>query len=310
MLRILLAAILLLVSASLAQAAVCTVHVGDLAFGAVDAIGNSPAVSSADVTVNCDGITPGTTTITVCGNLGGGSQGVVGGIRQSTAGAGSLGFVLYAPGGSVPWGSLASTGLGDPYRIDVPVSGSDATRTIQLEGVVPGGQPAVPVGDYHADFAAADAVFTYAEGDLDCGAQIGGADAYAAFSVSASVVANCLLETSDLDFGTAGIIGHNIDADTDLSITCTPGTGYTIAIDGGGAGDPEHRLLHSGSDSVSYGLYSDSNHLVPWGTAPGSTVAGDGDGTEQRLGVHGRIPPQPAVAGAYADTVVVTITYD
>jgi spore coat protein U-like protein len=306
-LRILLAAILFLVSASLAQAAVCTVHVDDLNFGVVDAIANTPAMSTADVAVSCDGITPGTTTITVCGNIGEGSGGVAGGVRQSIAGAGSLGFVLYAPGGSVPWGSLASPGLGAPYRIDVPVSGSDGTRTVQLEGVVPQGQAGALVGEYRADF---DAVFTYAEGDLDCAAPVGGTDAHASFAVTASVVANCLLETSDLDFGTAGIIGHNIDADTELSITCTPGTGYSIAIDGGGAGDPDHRMLHSGTDTVSYGLYSDSHHLVPWGTDPGSIVAGEGNGNEQRLDVHGRIPPQPAVAGAYADTVVVTITYE
>jgi len=34
-------------------------------------------------------------------------------------------------------------------------------------------------------------------------------------------------------------------------------------------------------------------------------------GRQQQLGVYGcRIPPQHAVSGHYADTVVVTITYD
>jgi len=138
----------------------------------------------------------------------------------------------------------------------------------------------------------------------------GAADAYASFSVSASIAANCLLETADLDFGTAGIIGSDIDADTDIDITCTPGTGYDIAIDGGGAGDPDHREMRSGSDTVGYGLYSDTARHDHWGTSPASTVSGSGSGRQQQLGVYGRIPPQHAVSGHYADTVVVTITYD
>jgi spore coat protein U-like protein len=310
MLRILLAAILLVLSVSLAQAALCTVHVGDLAFGAVDTIGNAAATATADIDISCDAITPGTTTITMCGNIGEGSGGVVSGVRQSIGGQGTLGFALYSTSGTTaPVGSASSPGLGAPYQIDVPVSGADATLTTQIYGIVPASQSTTPVGDYHADFTGSDAVFTYAEGALDCSAPVGGTDAGASFAVTASIAANCDLETADLNFGTAGIIGENIDADTDLSITCTPGTSYGIAIDGGGSHDPDNRVLRSGGDTVSYGLYSDVGRGDPWGTASGTMVSGSGDGTEQRYGVYGRIPPQPAAPGAYADTVVVTITY-
>jgi spore coat protein U-like protein len=309
-LRILLTAIFLLLSASLAHAAVCTVHVGNLAFGAVDTVGNGTAATSADVDISCDSITAGTTSITMCGNIGEGSGGVTDGVRQSIAGGGSLGFILYATNGtSTPWGSTANPDLGEPNRIDVSVSGTDATATAHLYGLVPSGQSAAAVGDYQADFTTADAIFTYAEGNLDCSAPVGGADALASFSVTASVAANCDLETSDLNFGTAGIIGDNIDADTDLSIACTPGTAYSIAIDGGGSHDPDNRLLRSGSDSVGYGLYSDTQRMDPWGTSAGTMVSGNGNGATQRYGVYGRIPPQPAAPGAYTDTVVVTITY-
>lgn len=309
MFRLLLAAIILLFSVSLAEAAVCTVHVGDLDFGAVDAIGNATGTASADIAISCTGITPDTASIALCGNIGEGSGGVAGGIRQSVATQGSLGFALYATSGtSTPWGSTSNTDLGGPLHITVPVTGTDVSYTSHIYGVVPTGQSAAPVGDYSAQFTGADAVFIYAEGNLDCSAPVGGADALASFSVTASIVANCDLETADLDFGTAGIIGENIDADTDLSITCTPGTGYAIAIDGGGAHDPDHRLLRSGSDTVSYGLYSDAQRTAPWGTSSG-TVSSHGTGAEQQHGVYGRIPPQPAAAGAYTDTVVVTITY-
>ena len=309
MLRIVLAVLFLLFSASLAEAAICTVHVGDLDFGPVDTVGNTPGTASADITISCNSITQGATSITLCGNLGAGSGGIAAGIRQSTATSGSLGFALYASSGTgTPWGSLANPELGDPRTITVPVSGTDVSYTAHIYGVVPAGQATARVGDYRADFTN-DAVFTYAEGALDCAAPVGGTDALAPFAVAASIPANCALETADLNFGTAGLIGDNIDADTSLAITCTPGTGYSISIDGGSSGDPDHRLLHSGSNSVSYGLYSNDQRTHPWGTAAGQTVSGTGTGAEDDLGVYGRIPPQAAAAGAYTDTVVVTIDY-
>lgn len=310
MLRILIATILLMLSCSLAHAATCTVQVGDLDFGAVDAIGNSAAISTSDVDINCSGVTPGATEITVCANLGAGSGGEAGGVRQSIAGGGSLGFALYASSGTgTPWGSASAPDLGDPRKITVPVTGDAASRTVTLHGIVPAGQSAVPVGDYQSQFSSTDALFTYSESDFDCSGS-GGSDAFASFTVSASITANCLLETADLDFGTHGIIGSNIDADTDIGITCTPGTGYDITIDGGGSNDPDHREMRSGSDTVNYGLYSDAARHDPWGTSQAGTVSGSGSGAQQRLGVYGRIPPQAAVAGHYTDTVVVTISYN
>lgn len=49
-----------MLSPSLAHAAVCTVHVGDLDFGAVDAIGNTPATTTASIDISCDAIGDGT----------------------------------------------------------------------------------------------------------------------------------------------------------------------------------------------------------------------------------------------------------
>jgi spore coat protein U-like protein len=279
-----------------------------LNFGDVDTLGNTATTSTADISVSCDGASEAQ--VTVCGNFGTGNGGVIGGVRQSkAAGGGTLGFGLYASsGGAVPWGSVTATEYGAPHGVQFPVSNGSAAGSLSLHGVVPAGQSSAAIGDYSSDFLS-DAFFTYADGDLDCAAPVGGTDLQTPFAVTARVVANCALITSDLDFGTSGKIGDNIDAETDLSLTCTAGTDYTISIDGGGAHDPNNRLLRSGDNSVSYGLYSDASRHDVWGTASGSTVSGDGDGTEQTHGVYGRIPPQPAAAGAYADTVVVTISY-
>lgn len=307
MLRLLLAAMLLMFPASVAQAAVCTVHVGDLEFATIDTLGGSAASTNTDISISCDGIGPGTDTITLCGNIGAGSGGASGGLRQSTAGTDTLSFALYASAGtSTPWGSMSTPELGDPYRIALPVSGDSASATAHLYAVVPAGQSGTPTGDYTASFGSSDVDFKYAEGDLDCSSPVGAADAPASFIMHANVSANCLLQTHDLDFGTAGIIGSNIDAATTLDVTCTPGTGYSISIDGGSSGDPDHRLLHDGTKTVGYGLFADAQHTDVWGA---DTVSDEGTGATQHAPVYGRVPPQAAAPGSYTDTVVVTIAY-
>jgi spore coat protein U-like protein len=308
-LRILIAAILLLLSVSAANAALCTVNIGTLDFGSIDTLGGSPSTSSTDVSIDCDGITPGTPTMALCANIGAGGGGESGGLRRMTGGA--LGFGLYASSGtSAPWGSTSSD-LGNPNRIELTVNGesNSASGTVQLYGLIPTGQGAVPAGSYSAAFSSADVDFKYSEGALDCSAPTGADDAHADFSVTAMIPANCLLVTHDLDFGTTGLIGNRIDAETNLDITCTPDTAYTISIDGGGSHDPENRVMHSGSDTVRYGLYSDSQRSAVWGTDAGSTVSGEGTGSEDQQPVYGSIPPQSAAPGRYTDTVVVTISY-
>ncbi len=70
--------------------------------------------------------------------------------------------------------------------------------------------------------------------------------------------------------------------------------------------------MSKGAETVTYGLYKDTDRAQPWGDAatPGSTVAGTGNGATQTLTVYGRVPPQATPsAGVYTDTVVVTVTY-
>ena len=160
-------------------------------------------------TISCDGTAPGADSITVCASLGAGDGGSDDGIRQTLAGAGRVGYLLYQSDHPSRWGSTDDASLGDPYRIDVPVSGTAAT-TRRLYCTVPRGQATVPVGIYDAALGSADAVFTYAEFDLDCSSPAGRTQARASFAVAASVVANCPLNTNDLDFGSTWII--NIDA--------------------------------------------------------------------------------------------------
>ena len=104
--------------------------------------------------------------------------------------------------------------------------------------------------------------------------------------------------TTNLDFGTAGVITSDIDATSDLDVQCTSGTTYTIDLAGSGTMD-------SGPNSVTYAMYSDAGRTTVW-----SAVAGTGNGADQNYTVYGRVPVQAAPpAGTYTDTVTVTVTF-
>lgn len=308
MLRTVIAAMLLVLSVSAARAAlICNIDDVVLDFGAVDTLGSTAPNTSANILVHCSGATE--STITLCANIGAGTGGASGGLREMS-GSPPLKFGLYASAGtSIPWGSTDTTGLGSPQRIELATTDGSANGSVTIYGVIPTGQGAVASGPYSTDLSN-DVDFKYAEGTgLDCSAPGGALDTSANFTVAASVPENCLLETHDLDFGTTGLIGTAIDADTNMDITCTPGTAYTISIDGGSSGDPENRLMHSGANTVRYGLYSNAQRSTTWGTDAQSVVSGTGTGAGIQQGVYGRIPPQSAAAGQYTDTVVVMVSY-
>jgi spore coat protein U-like protein len=66
----------------------------------------------------------------------------------------------------------------------------------------------------------------------------------------------------------------------------------------------------NGTDTITYGLYTDVNRTDPWGAPPSDHVSGTGNSNAQTLDVYGRVPAQTTPpTGTYTDTVVVTVTY-
>ena len=135
-------------------------------------------------------------------------------------------------------------------------------------------------------------------------------------AVKATVQSSCSVSAVALDFGTVTLLGAgNQDNQSTLKVTCTSGTGYNVGLDAGLNGvDTTHRSMTSGSNSLNYALYIDSNRTQNWGnTAPPDstdTAVGTGNGTEQDLTVYGRIPGGQNVApGLYTDTVTVSVYY-
>lgn len=139
-------------------------------------------------------------------------------------------------------------------------------------------------------------------------------DVTSTFTVTATVVASCVVVGGvPLAFGTY-TPGTAVDATTTFTATCTTGTPYTLKLNAGvGSGATfAVRRMTSVADTLDYSLYTDAGRTTVWGdgTAGSSTVASAGTGLPQTHTVYGRIPSSAAATiGTYADTITVTATY-
>jgi spore coat protein U-like protein len=139
----------------------------------------------------------------------------------------------------------------------------------------------------------------------------------ASFQVSATVTKNCTIEAQNLDLGEFD--GTNdLSGQASISIRCTSGTPYDVALSTGSSGSYAARTLVNGSDSLNYNLFTASDHATVWGdgtnsTGQPATGTGAGMGTAQTLTVYGQLLASGNTgaipAGTYTDSVVATITY-
>lgn len=137
-------------------------------------------------------------------------------------------------------------------------------------------------------------------------------------SVSMTIQAECQLQSTSnsLSFGTFGVINANVDAQTTLGVQCTNSTPYNLGLNaGGGTGATvASRLMTgtgTGSPTVTYAVYKDSNRSQVWGATTGvDAQASSGTGAMQTFTVYGRVPVQTTPApGAYTDSMTLTVTY-
>lgn len=140
----------------------------------------------------------------------------------------------------------------------------------------------------------------------------GSATATTTLLVTATVVAACNVSTTPVAFGAYNpTAGTHLDGTGTVSVTCTNGTSYTVALDGGAQADVTTRAMSAGAHGLNYQLYSDSARTSVWGLTGAGLVAGTGTGSPIDHTVYGRIPSEQNVPpGSYSDTVNVTVTYN
>ena len=134
--------------------------------------------------------------------------------------------------------------------------------------------------------------------------------------VTATVVQSCTITSDPIPFGNYnGISGALLDVAATMSPTCTSGTAYSIGLNGGvgvGATAGMRKLSGPGSSQLNYSIYSDAARTIVWGDGSFGTVqnSGVGNGAVAPTQMYGRIPAsQNSPAGAYSDTLTVTLTY-
>ncbi|USJ01148.1 spore coat U domain-containing protein [Xanthomonas prunicola] len=313
----------------------CTATLGtSLAFGNVATNGTSDAVATLNVSCSTAALSVlGYAQVSLCLDLGPGSAS--GGLyapRQlrNTTGD-SLDFQIYSNASRTQiWGATASTTpspvlLTLSYGVPV-ITGGSQTTSVTLYGRIPANQ-ILSIGNHTSSFGGADTVLRYSYNESVIGmppapssCTAGGSGAKTAsnafpFTASANVPARCnTYVTTDLDFGSiAGSINSAIDRTSTISLACTNRTAWNIGLDNGvNASGGTRRMRHASSANyVTYQLYRDAGRANLWGTTIGvDTLAGTGNGVTQTVTVYGRAPgAQLPIAGAYNDTVTVSITY-
>lgn len=139
------------------------------------------------------------------------------------------------------------------------------------------------------------------------------ATATTTMAVSATVLSSCIVVASPLVFGNYDPTSATAkDATTTIAVTCTSGTAYNVGLDAGGASGATvtTRKLVNGANLLPYAIYKEVGRTNNWGDTTTDRVSGTGNGALQSLTVYGSIPAGAAVpAGAYTDTVNVTVTY-
>ena len=154
----------------------------------------------------------------------------------------------------------------------------------------------------------------------------------ASFGVSATVQATCLVSAPSVTF--AIHTGAMLNATSTVSVNCTNSTPYSISLSAGspnGAAVATRRTTETDSALLIYALAPNSQEVVTQGrmvdtdTAGGTgvqevvtqgrmvdtdTAGGTGNGSAQVLADLGKFSAERHVtAGAYADTIAVTVIF-
>lgn len=289
----------------------CSGTISSINFGNVTT--NAQIDVTATVTVNCTGLL---NNIMICPNFGAGSISALSGTdRQIANGSNLMQYQMYSNSARTTiWGSSYWAYTPRPPKMSMLTLLGSNTTTQTIYARLMANQLSKPAGLYSSSFAGVSISMRFSNDLLglgNCNSQGGTQFSVGSFTVQANLPTNCNVSTGIMDFGSKGVLAANTDAQTNLSVTCTSGGAYTISLGNGGIGtSPTNRKMTKGSESVTYGLYTNTGRTTPWGTAAGATVAGTGSGAAQSYTVYGRVPPQATPsAGVYNDTVVVTVTY-
>jgi spore coat protein U-like protein len=135
----------------------------------------------------------------------------------------------------------------------------------------------------------------------------------------AAAPSNCVFQTvTDVNFGSYDVLSTNNNDSTgsfriDCSATWTMVTSSISASPNSGGFNPRQMKLATGTDLLSYNLFTNSSRSTIWGdgTQGTSTVTVNVQKNHPWTGtIYGRIPPGQNVGiGSYGEVLVITINF-
>jgi spore coat protein U-like protein len=303
---------------SQAHADSCSASMSEVSFGDMKPITRAAVQVTGTLTVTCNWLqTTLTPQVLVCLNLTAATP------RLLKNGTNSIQYDLYQDAGyTVQWGATSSGTTPISVTLNKPIVSGNATvsTTVPIYGRIVANQPTVPTANnsttaYTQNFTATDTVLRagfYLLLPPSCPTLTGTASSFP-FQASTNVINDCTIVATNVAFGTAGLLSSALTAVGSLSVQCTNSDAYRIALDGGSAASVSARKMQrSGGGAVSYQLYVDSAHTLPWGDGTGGTsmMTATGTGNAQSIPVYGVVPPQATPApGNYTDTITATISF-
>lgn len=135
-------------------------------------------------------------------------------------------------------------------------------------------------------------------------------------SCGAGAATTCTVSVSGIVFGAYDRLSATpLDSMVTGTLTCTGAATISAILSKGLSGSYTTRQMGSNANRLNYNLYVDAARTTVWGdgtsgTVPVTATLPTGGGVFSGT-VYGRIPAgQNVPAGAYSDTITVTVTYN
>ena len=297
-----------------AFAQTCTISETAIAFGNVDVLSGAAIDTTSTITLTCSG--GGGVGQTLCVSIDVGSQGDATSRQLLGPSSNKLRYDLYSNSARTQlWGSWETGYDTAGVTVNVP---QNSTTPVTVYARLFGSQQTAAVGSYSSTFTANPFIRWRNNNGTPCPA--GSLNASTSTSATATVVSNCIVSATTLNFGTTSLMTSNLDATTTISAQCSNSLPYSIGLgNGSNVSGSQRRMKQGASNFINYNLYTDSGRTSAWTTTTSTTsctggtgtcVTGTGTGSTQSVTVYGRVPPQSSQApGSYTDTVVITFTF-
>jgi spore coat protein U-like protein len=138
------------------------------------------------------------------------------------------------------------------------------------------------------------------------------------FNVTAKVVANCNITSTNVSFGDYDPLATSDLTSTSgsVTVTCTRGAAVTVDLNGGAQGSGADNYMASTTGGLlKYQLFQDTGHTVRWnnsaGTGGSSLSFTSSSLTPVVKTIYGVVPKaqEAGVADDYTDTVTATVNF-